>query len=164
MKNTPKNSRPGYFSRTHVVRFLRSRMWLGAPVTALVTFVATFLLRRLGDGKPVGDTLAVAAIFAAIMAGLWGLGIWAATDPSDDEPEEEAEKEATTAPASRGRLLWRRAQGIAALLLFAGLVYWPQIEAMYTGEAPPAKGFGGILLKTIATVATVLPIWIARRK
>lgn len=149
------------FSRAHLALFLRNRLWLGAPVAALLAFVATFLLRCLGDGKPVGDTLRVGAIFAAVTAGCWALGVWAATDPS--EKEEDAEEDAEPpVPASRWQLVGRRALLVVLLLGVLALINAPQIEALLKGEASLPRFFGGILLKTLAVASILLPALIAR--
>ncbi len=163
MTASPKNNRSGCYSRAHVALFLRSRLWLGAPVAALLAFVATFLLRCLGDGKPVGDSLRVGAIFAAVAVFTWGLGVWAATDPSEEAEETAREETPPAPPVSRLRLLGRRVLFVALLLGALALVFASQIEGLVTGEVSLAKFFAGIALKFICIGSTLIPVWIAQR-
>lgn len=157
MESKTRNSRPGSFSRAHLVLFARSPLWWGAPLTAVVAFVATFLIRSLGDGLPTAEAAAKGAIFGAVGALSWAIGIWAATDPAPDEEEEEE-------PAPSCIPAWgRRALAVAFVAGVFVLVCSSQIDAMRTGEASLARGFAGIVLKAIGIAAVLLPVYLTQR-
>ncbi|WP_299220101.1 hypothetical protein [uncultured Alistipes sp.] len=155
MESKTRNNRPGSFSRAHLVLFARSPLWWGAPLTAVVTFAIVFLIRSLGDGLPAAAAAAKGAIFGAVGAFSWAIGIWVATDPAPDEEEE---------PAPSRIPAWaRRVLGVAIAAGAFALVCSPQIDAMRTGEASLARGFAGIVLKAIGIVAVLLPVYLSRR-
>lgn len=155
MESKTRNNRPGSFSRAHLVLFARSPLWWGAPLTAVVTFAIVFLIRSLGDGLPAAAAAAKGAIFGAVGALSWAIGIWVATDPAPDEEEE---------PVPSRIPAWaRRVLGVAIAAGAFALVCSPQIDAMRTGEASLARGFAGIVLKAIGIVAVLLPVYLSRR-
>ncbi len=140
--------------------FLRSPLWLGAPLPGIAAFVATFLIRRFGDDLATADAAAKGAIFAAVAMLAWAIGIWVATDPSPDEPEEESPRVEAACARMAGRCVLR-------VLLIVGvfaLLCASQIEAMATGEASLAAGFSGIVLKAIAIAAVLVPVWLDLRR
>lgn len=144
----------------HLRLFARSPLWWGAPLTAAVAFAATFLIRMLGDGLPVAEGAVKGAIFGAVGAFCWAVGIWAATDPAPDEEEEPDEEEPARSPLAA----WgRRALAVAIVVGGFALLCAPQIEEMWTGETSLARGFTGIVLKAIAIAAVVLPLYLVRR-
>lgn len=159
MESKTRNSRPGSFSRAHLVLFARSPLWWGAPLTAVVAFVATFLIRSLGDGLPTAEAAAKGAIFGAVGALSWAIGIWAATDPAPNEEEEPDEEPAPSRIPAWGR----RALAVVILAGVFALVCSSQIDAMRTGEASLARGFAGIVLKAIGIAAVVLPVYLTQR-
>ena len=64
--------------------------------------------------------------------------------------------------------VWGRiAARAVVILLLAGvvaLICSPQIEGLVTGEISPVKSLFGILLKLLAIVAVVLPVYLAQRR
>lgn len=156
MESKTRNNSPGSFSWAHLVLFARSPLWWGAPLTAVVTFAIVFLIRSLGDGLPTAAAAAKGAIFGAVGAFSWAIGIWVATDPAPDEEEEE--------PAPSRIPAWaRRVLAVAIVAGVFALVCSPQIDAMRTGEASLARGFAGIVLKAIGIAAVLLPVYLSRR-
>jgi hypothetical protein len=136
--------------------FLRSPLWLGAPLPGIAAFVATFLIRRFGDDLATADAAAKGAIFAAVAMLAWVIGIWAATD----EPEEESPR----VEAACARMAGRRVLRVFLIVGVFALLCASQIEAMATGEASLAAGFSGIVLKAIAIVAVLVPVWLDLRR
>lgn len=140
--------------------FLRSPLWLGAPLPGVAAFVATFLIRRFGDDLTTADAAAKGAIFAAVAMLAWAIGIWVATDPSPDEPEEESPR----VEAACARMAGRRVLRVLLIVGVFALLCASQIEAMATGEASLAAGFSGIVLKAIAIAAVLVPVWLDLRR
>lgn len=141
--------------------FAHSPLWFGAPLPGIAAFVATFLLRRFGDGLTTADAAGKAAVFAAVAVFGWIIGIWAATDPSPvsvEEAEESPEDEPSRAPVAV-----RRAMSVVLLVAVFALLCSSQIEGMWTGEVSLARGFSGIVLKAITIAAVATPIWIDLR-
>ena len=70
--------------RVHFARFVHSRLWLGLPVVAVVSFVLFFLLATIEH--PVPKALFPGGVAAVVMAFCWGLGIWASTGRPTGKP------------------------------------------------------------------------------
>lgn len=145
--------------------FIHSRSWWWLAPVAVATFVALFFLRRFGDDLSTGAALGKAAIFAGVIAFCWGIGVWAASgkcsDPAAVNPESEPGE-----PSSIDALpLWvSRTVVIVMLLIALSATCWSQISGMVEGEVSLASGFGGVLLKTMAIVAVLLPSWLENRR
>lgn len=136
-------------------RLLHSRLWLGLPILAVLSFVVQFLLLRLGDDASVGRAMAKAAWFTLLAACGWGVGIWTST--GREEPEDDRKE------YSPGMRFLRRIIGVAVLLGVMALICAGEIEEMVCGEVSMAYGFSGILLKTTVVAAVVIPVWLERR-
>ena len=141
--------------------FRHSRLWLGAPGVAIVSFLLFFLLRTAD--LPVAGALSRGALAAVLMVFCWSLGIWATTK-SDEKPAE-AEEEWVDRLMQKGPVgVWvaRIAVGLLLVLLVAA-VFYSQLEALVTGSEPVLRCVTGILLKVLAIVAVVLPGLLSRR-
>lgn len=141
--------------------FRHSRLWLGAPVAAIIGFLLFFLLRTAD--LPVAGALSRGALAAVLMVFCWSLGIWATTK-SDEKPAE-AEEEWVDRLMQKGPVgVWaaRIAVGLLLVLLVAA-VFYSQLEALVTGSEPVLRCVTGILLKVLAIVAVVLPGLLSRR-
>ena len=152
--------------RVRLVRFVHTRLWLGVPVVAIVSFVLFFLLATIGN--PVPEALFRGGVAAVLMVLCWGLGIWASTDLDREDVTEQAQESADWIDRLKQSGVWGRiaARVVAILLLAAviGLLCYPQIEDLVTGSDSPVKSLTGILLKLLAVVAVVLPVHLAQRR
>lgn len=142
--------------------FRHSRLWLGAPGVAIVSFLLFFLLRTAD--LPVAGALSRGALAAVLMVFCWSLGIWATTK-SDEKPAEAEEEEWVDRLMQKGPVgVWvaRIAVGLLLVLLVAA-VFYSQLEALVTGSEPVLRCVTGILLRVLAIVAVVLPGLLSRR-
>ena len=142
--------------------FRHSRLWLGAPGVAIVSFLLFFLLRTAD--LPVAGALSRGALAAVLMVFCWSLGIWATTK-SDEKPAEAEAEEWVDRLMQKGPVgVWaaRIAVGLLLVLLVAA-VFYSQLEALVTGSEPVLRCVTGILLKVLAVVAVALPVWLSER-
>ena len=157
-----KTSSPPRSFRERFYLFRHSRLWLGLPVVAIVSFLLFFLLRTAD--LPVAGALSRGALAAVLMVFCWSLGIWATTK-SDEKPAEAEEEEWVDRLMQKGLVgVWaaRIAVGLLLVLLVAA-VFYSQLEALVTGSEPVLRCVTGILLKVLAIVAVVLPGLLSRR-
>lgn len=148
--------------RERLYLFFHNSLWLGAPVVAIVAFLLFFLLCKID--LPTFEALSRGGFAAVLMVFCWSLGIWASTQ-SDEKPAEEPEEDWIDRLKQKGIVgLWLAR--VAVLLLLVVLivaVFYSQLEALVTGLEPVSKSIIGILLKVLAIVAVVLPIWLSQR-
>lgn len=142
--------------------FRRSCLWLGAPVAAIIGFLSIFLLRTAD--LPIAGALSRGALAAVLMVFCWSLGIWATTQ-SDEKPTEAEEEEWVDRLMQRGTVGRWTACILVVLICIAALafIFYPQLEGLFTGSEPVLRCVTGILLKVLAVVAVVLPVWLSRR-
>ena len=101
--------------------FRHSRLWLGAPGVAIVSFLLFFLLRTAD--LPVAGALSRGALAAVLIVFCWSLGIWATTK-SDEKPAEAEEEEWVDRLMQKGPVgVWaaRIAVGLLLVLLVAAV-------------------------------------------
>ncbi len=149
--------------RERLYLFFHNSLWLGAPVVAIVVFLLFFLLCRID--LPTSEALSRGGFAAVLMVFCWSLGIWASTQSDEKPAEESGEKDWVDRLMQKGIVgLWLAR--VAVLLLLVVLivaVFYSQLAALVTGSEPVSKSIIGILLKVLAIVAVVLPIWLSQR-
>lgn len=152
--------------RVRFARFVHSRLWLGQPLVAVVSFVLFFLLATIEN--PVAEALFRGGLAAVLMVLCWGIGIWASTDLDREDLAKETRQPADWIDRLKQSGVWGRiAARVVVILLLAvvvGLWCYPQIEGFVTGSDSPVKGLIGILLKMLAFVAVVLPVRLVQRR
>lgn len=143
--------------------FSHNRLWLGAPVAAIIGFLFIFLLRTID--LPTSEALSRGGIAAVLMVFCWGLGIWASTK-SDENPAEDEEVDWVDRLMQKGPVgVWtaRMAVGLLLVVLVA-VVFYNQLEALFTGSESVLMCVTGILLKVLAVVTILLPVWLSQRR
>ena len=143
--------------------FSHNRLWLGAPIVAIVAFLLFFLLSRVD--LPTSEALARGGFAVVLMVFFWGLGIWASTK-SDEKPAEDEEEDWVDRLKQKGAVGVWTARVVVGLLLvvLVAAVFYSELEALFTGSESVLKCVIGILLKILAVVVVVLPIWLSQRR
>lgn len=149
--------------RERLYLFFHNSLWLGAPIVAIVAFLLFFLLFRID--LPTSEALSRGGFAAVLMVFCWGLGIWASTK-SDNNPAENEETDWIDRLKQRGAAgVWtaRIVVGLLLMVLVAA-VFYSQLDALFTGSESVLKCVIGILLKILAVVVVMLPVWLSQRR
>lgn len=148
--------------RERLYLFSHTRLWLGVPVVAIVSFLLFFLLGLID--LPTSEALSRGGLAAVLMVLCWGLGIWASTK-SDENPAGNEEEDWVDRLKQKGAVGVWTARIVVGLLLavLVAAVFYSQLEALFTGSESVLRCVIGILLKVLAVVMVVLPVWLSQR-
>lgn len=141
---------------------LKSRLWIGVPVVGAVTFaVSVPLVLWLGE---MGSTRALlrSALFAVLLAGGWGLGVWCATAP--DDPEESGEEAPDPAWLRRVPRWLRQVVTWCLVAAWAALLFSGEIETWLDGERSALYALTKTVLKVLFFCMILIPIVLVERR
>lgn len=142
--------------------FSHNRLWFLLPVVAIVSFLLFFLLCK--TYLPFSEAVFRGVLAVVLMTFCWIVGTWVSTSPEVRPDEEESEEDWVDRLMQKGPVgVWaaRIAVGLLFMVSVAAVLY-PQLEALFTGSEPVLKCVIGILLKVLAVVAALLPVWLSR--
>lgn len=149
--------------RERLYLFFHSRLWFLLPVVAIVSFLLFFLLCL--PSLPVSEAVFRGVLAVVLMTFCWIVGTWVSTSPEVRPDEEESEEDWVDRLKQKGPVgVWtaRIAVGLLLMVSVAAVLY-SQLEALFTGSESVLKCVIGILLKVLAVVTALLPVWLSRR-
>ncbi len=138
---------------------LHEPLSLWAPLVGAATFALCVPLSLWWEGAEPARALAKGAVYGAVVAFCWLMGVFCCCQPDPEEADEEEDE-----PAWMLRLpQWLR-RGVGWLLLAGVLLLCctPQLEGWIEGSCSAARALIGILLKALAAGAVVLPSLLQR--
>lgn len=151
------------FDKEHVRLFLRSPLWIGVPFVAATTFAIELLIVLTISGRPFVELWQGALLCSLLGAFAWIIGIWAASGEAEDDKEEVEPLRQSISKMSVMKIenpyLRTALVCFGSLCLFA-LICMSQIEDIVEGVKSVAFPIAGIVLKAIAIVAVIAPVYL----
>lgn len=148
------------FSPERLRAFVRTPLWLGLPVAAIVAFAVIWAI--CASSPAVDNPFKSATVSAVCVAIGWVLGIWASVTPDnekDDEKDDDMNADTVDdVPILRARLT------VAVLLLgFLAIISIPDICRVVEDGRPVAIGIAGFMTKLLGIAAVAIPVWLRLR-
>lgn len=134
--------------------FIYTRLWIGLPLSAVVSFVVMFLTTHL-VGVAHEESLKEALLAAAIVAIAWIGGILQSTLDNDEKEEEERGKLSEVERELPAVRVVRITVGVICLLALVALYFGKDVKEWITGEESCVKSFIDVVRVVLAVVAAL---------